>query len=254
METKALGVLFVVCVFALASFASFAESLEGLAEKTISVKKQTQRMLDSWAEEKKEIQARIKVLSEERKVLLDEVDGLKKDIEEEKERIKDLEASISKVKAVRNELSFHLLMAVSGMENEMKRGIPFYLDDRLGDLERLKKTIRDPSVSLPVKYKRFLEFFQRELGYGYTVEPYYGTLRLGDSNYYGEFLRVGRIALYFRTTSGDVAAWYDPSSRSWRRIKSSTFERYLSLAFDIARRRRAAELVRLPVGRVGGLK
>jgi Protein of unknown function (DUF3450) len=93
--------------------------------------------------------------------------------------------------------------------------LPFRQEERVSGVIQLKQYLRSPSLSLPNKYRLLLEAFQIENSYGRTVESYRDTLSIEGESLSVEFLRIGRVALYYRTLDGSEIARWSAQSRDW---------------------------------------
>ena len=64
---------------------------------------------------------------------------------------------------------------------------------------RLQALLVDPDVSIAELYRRVLEAYQIESEYGRTLEAWRGPLNDGDQQRVVEFLRGGRLMLFFQS-------------------------------------------------------
>ncbi len=223
--------------------------LEGIVEKTIHLRRISQKKMDEWSKEREKIIASCKLLMERKKMLMDELEGLTASIEDEERKIKELEKSIEESKKIKNNLEEYLYSATFSLEKRIKSDLPFYREERLARLEKLRKKILDPSIPLPSKYKEFMEILKKEVGYGYSVEVYRDTVEVNGKRYFAEILRLGRIALYFRTPDREKIGWFVPSKGVWEELPRK-YKRALDLAYDMAEKRRSTEFIKLPIGRI----
>ena len=66
----------------------------------------------------------------------------------------------------------------------------------------LKRLMDDADTPLSEKYRRVMEAYQVEVQYGHTIEAYQGELRDPGSSRMVEFLRLGRVGLYYLSLDG----------------------------------------------------
>lgn len=92
--------------------------------------------------------------------------------------------------------------------------LPFLPDERSDRLAQLQDLLPRADVSLAEKYRRILEAYQVESDYGRTLEAWRGELPSEGVSRSVEFLRLGRVMLYFQTLDGHESAWWNPQSRS----------------------------------------
>jgi hypothetical protein len=125
--------------------------------------------------------------------------------------------------------------------------LPFLPDERSDRLAQLQDLLPRADVSLAEKYRRILEAYQIESDYGRTLEAWRGELPVDDAASRSvEFLRLGRVMLYYQTLDGHESGWWNPQSRSWETLDGGA-RRPLHQAIAIARQEQAPALLDLPV-------
>ncbi len=124
--------------------------------------------------------------------------------------------------------------------------IPFHQEQRVNGVIQLKQHLRNPSLPLPDKYRLLLEVFQIENDYGRSVESYRDTLEVEGENLSVEFLRIGRVAFYYRTLDGITSAYWNNETREWDLLPAE-FGRNISDAIRVAGNQVAPQLMRLPM-------
>jgi len=124
--------------------------------------------------------------------------------------------------------------------------LPFLPDERSDRLAQLRDLLPRADVSLAEKYRRILEAYQVESDYGRTLEAWRGELPVDGGSRSVEFLRLGRVMLYYQTLDGHESGWWNPQSRSWQALDGSA-RRPLHQAIAIARQEQAPALLDLPV-------
>ena len=97
------------------------------------------------------------------------------------------------------------------------------------------------------KARRILEAYQIENEYGRTIEAYKATLAIDSGPERTlELLRIGRVALIYRTLDGTEAGYWDRDDKGWKKLPER-FRTSVRKGFRIARRQAAPDLIRLPV-------
>ena len=124
---------------------------------------------------------------------------------------------------------------------------PFLVEERRGRIERLRNIMGDPGFSPAQRYRLVVEAYQIENEYGRTIEAYRDNIEVDGRQYENvEFLRIGRVALMFRTDDDQVLKRYDSSSNQWINLNRS----YLSdikMGSRIAREQLPPDLMFIPV-------
>ena len=125
--------------------------------------------------------------------------------------------------------------------------LPFLPDERSDRLAQLQELLPRADVSLAEKYRRILEAYQVESDYGRTLEAWRGELPVDSAASRSvEFLRLGRVMLYYQTLDGHESGWWNPQMRGWETLDGSA-RRPLHQAIAIARQEQAPALLDLPV-------
>ena len=94
-----------------------------------------------------------------------------------------------------------------------------------------------------------LEALQVEAGYAGSVEVYQDQIELAAASLHADILRVGRVALFWRTPDGSRVGTYDQAAGQWTEL-SDREKRPIALAMEMATRMRPVEISELPLGRI----
>ena len=123
---------------------------------------------------------------------------------------------------------------------------PFLREERETLVGQLGDMLDDPAVALEEKYRRILDAYFTEVDYGRTIETYQAKLPISDSRITVDFLRVGRVALLYRTLDGASAGFWDQASRSWKPLPAD-YEGSFEQGLRLARKQSAPDLLKIPV-------
>jgi len=136
--------------------------------------------------------------------------------------------------------------AVSKLKQRIQGGPPFQLGERRARIEHLEKLPATTDGELAEKYRRAFDAYRVELDYAKTVEAYRDLLRDSDDGRLVNFLRVGRLALYYQTMDGRESAVWHPDKRQWLRLSGEDNES-IRQALRIARKIDPPQLMVLPL-------
>jgi hypothetical protein len=124
--------------------------------------------------------------------------------------------------------------------------LPFLLAERRQRAAELRDLVDDPEVPTGEKYRRIMAAYQEEAKYGTTLQTYRDVLSVDGRELNLELLRVGRIALIYRTPDGrDYGAW-EQSGRRWIALPHD-HAGSLRTAFRVADKQIAPELLAIPL-------
>ncbi len=136
---------------------------------------------------------------------------------------------------------------LDALEQLVEADIPFLLDERRARIVRLREIMDDPSRSPAQRYRLIVEAYQIENEYGRTIEAYRGNIEVDGRLFENvDFLRIGRVALVFRTDDDAVLKRFDAQAGSWVDLDQS-FLSFIRTGSRIAREQIPPELMFIPV-------
>lgn len=189
----------------------------------------------------------------EYKKLLKEIEGLRqynaqlqRQIDKQVERMGELRNSIENVTLIERQIMPLMMRMVSALEEFVELDVPFLMDERRERLAKLNEILDDAEISASEKFRVIFEAYQIENEYGRSIYAYSGELDLNGLQYEGDFLRVGRIGLYFKNGDGSVTAMWNAGNKRWDELDSEYTNAVLQ-GIQMARSQIQADLVRLPI-------
>lgn len=132
------------------------------------------------------------------------------------------------------------------LEEFVAADTPFLPYERSERLENLQELLPRADVSLAEKYRRILEAYQIESDYGYTLEAWRDSLQRNGTPLSVDFLRIGRVMLYYQTPDGHETGWWNPVARQWQVLEGSA-RRPVTQAIAMARQQKSPDWLKLPV-------
>ena len=205
-------------------------------------------------------QKKIDAVSEETRTLLEEYrdiiqrtdtvrsynDHLAQLIEDQNEQLTSIQRQIENAQQTQQEIVPLITRMVEVLEELIILDVPFLLEERRLRVQHLQELIEDPTVPLPEKYRRVTEAFQIEMDYGRNIEAYTGELEQGDQTRTVEFLRIGRIALLYRSFDGQDVGYWDQAEKKWVALPAS-FNGAITKGLRIAKKEAPPDLFTVPV-------
>jgi len=170
-------------------------------------------------------------------------------IQQEKATLADLARKEEELKSLRMELEPFLCQVVEKLEQRVKSDLPFLPKEREKRLTFLEKSLTKKGIDLHERLRRVFEALQVEADYGNTIEVNERKLNLQGEPRQAQVLRLGRLALYYRTLDGQEVGHWDRGKGHWESLPGK-FNQSIKKTIEIAQQKRAAELVDLPVGQV----
>ncbi len=182
------------------------------------------------------------------------VDGLEvytailgRQLQAQAEEIETLKASIGNAAVIERQIVPLLMRMLDGLEEFIALDMPFLLSERKHRVARLLALMERADLTVAEKARRVFEAYQIENDYGRTLEAYKGKLDIGGRSHDVEYLRIGRIALLYRTIGNDRFGHWDVDHRRWVETGESQFSRNLDKGLRIARQETAPDMFTVPV-------
>jgi len=240
--------IFIMVSYKIAFSGDISSQVKRHVKNAITIRQKVQKEEDKWFEQKKRLEHEYKDLQKENKILSDEVKNLNNEITTHERSIKRIKDDISKIDEIKSRIEPFILNTYKRLCDFVEQDIPFLPKEREDRLKRLKKTIEDPDVDISEKFRRLMEAIFIEARYGNTIEVYQDRISIQKKTIYANIFRLGRISLFFESLDGKRCGYFDPSS-GWRYLPDR-YNKSILHAIEIAERRRPAEIIDLPIGRI----
>jgi len=164
----------------------------------------------------------------------------------QKEEKSSLELQLKDIEVTKKEIVPLILHMLDSLDQFVKMDMPFLPEERQQRLKLLKEMVVKADISNAEKFRRIMEAFQVENEYGNTIEAYKGNLVLNGINSSVDFLRLGRVALYYQRLDGSETGFWNKEERRWQTLPSH-YRRAIHDGLRIARKETAPDLLTLPV-------
>ncbi|WP_319380866.1 DUF3450 domain-containing protein [Thiomicrorhabdus sp.] len=203
-------------------------------------------------------QQRIDKLDDETKTLLNEylsaqdsLDDLQAYNEQLARQLRDQEAEIARLESEREAIEQtrrhtvpFMMQMLEVFGQSIQLGAPFLQEERQMRLKQLQELMDRADVSLAEKFRRLLEGYRVEAEYGHSLETYQSEL-VTDKARTVDFLRLGRVGLYYLTLDGSEAGFWNRQQTSWQRLDDQ-YRDAIKQGILIARKQLPPDLIRLP--------
>ena len=206
----------------------------------------SQKRIDQLSDETRELLEAYRRASRELDSLRSYDDHMERMVEAQQQAIASLQAQLDEVQVTQRGVIPLLARMVDSLDRFIELDTPFLLDERRQRIATLRELLHQPDATLADKYRRIMEAYQIETDYGRSLEAYRATLTTEGGERSVDFLRVGRVALLYRSLDGAEAGVWDRRTRSWQ-LLSATYQPGLKQGFRIARKQTTPELLVLPV-------
>ena len=165
----------------------------------------------------------------------------------QQEEMTSINSQLVNIETTQREIVPLMLKMIDVIAEFVALDIPFLPEERAFRITALQDLMERADVSLAEKYRRILEAYQVETEYGRTIEAYQGDLVLNDETRTVDFLRIGRVSLYYLTLDGQEAGIWD---NGWQAIDDS-YRQSIEKGLKVAKKQLPPDLLVLPV-KTGG--
>lgn len=169
-------------------------------------------------------------------------------VNKQKEEIPQLQKQIQDIDVTNEKIVPLMFEMVEKLEHFVSIDTVFLQQERKQRVEKLKDYLSNPDMSTAEQFRTILESYKIEYGYARTLEVYRSELT--DNNFTTgktvDFLRVGRLALYYQTIDSSECGFYDLKSRKWV-VLDKKHNELIAKAIKIARKKISPDFLTLPV-------
>jgi len=187
------------------------------------------------------------------KRIMKEIDGLKvyttqveQQISSQESEKQDINNSIDQVSYVERQITPLMLRMIDSLESFVELDVPFLQTERSERLQQLNDLMERANVDVSEKFRRVMEAYQIEADYGRNIEAYTAEHEINGQQQDVTYLRIGRVALIYKTRDGQHLGIWNQEQRSWQELDSKHLPA-VDEAIRIARKQLAPDLLMMPL-------
>lgn len=165
----------------------------------------------------------------------------------QREEINIIQKSITDVAVMERQILPLMLRMVAALKDFIDADIPFLPEEREARIGKMSVMLERSDVTVAEKTRRVFEAFQIENEYGRTIESYTGKLNLDNASFDAEFLRIGRLALLYKTVGSNNVGFWNTATGEWEELGRSPWLRMINQGLSVARQEVAPQLIQLPL-------
>ena len=227
----------------------FKKKVEKPVDQSITIRQDSQKEVEKWAEEKSALEAEFETLTETKERLSSDVERLSADASAREKRVEALNDQIRSMEKISENLTPFLESVHERLAELIRQPPPFLIEERTARLENLRETLDDTAVPMGEKFRKVMEALFIEAEYGNTVETYQHKIEIGGEEVLATVFRLGNMALFFETLDQESVGYFDLAENNWVSLPPES-NREIRAAVEIASKVRPAEIVSLPLGRI----
>ena len=162
------------------------------------------------------------------------------------EEMVSIRRQLKEIEITSREIVPLMLRMIDTIKRFVELDVPFLPQERNTRIANLEALMDRADVSNSEKFRRVIEAYQVEMEYGRTIEAYRDSLEVDGQDRTVDFLRIGRVGLYYQTLDGDQSGFWHPTTRQWETL-SNSYRTPIRNGLRIAKKQAAPDLLSLPV-------
>lgn len=208
----------------------------------------SQKKIDAMADDTQKKLEQYKQVLKHNEGLKVYVDRLERQIEDQSQRLEDIEASITQVTVVQRQMPLVIEQMVDALDEFIALDLPFYPAERARRIEFLRTNLLRSDLSVAEKFRQVMEAYKIENEYGRKISSFKDTVELQPGvNRDVTLLQVGRVALMYQATDAQSSGFWDNASRRWVALDSRDYQNAIRQAIRIAQNQAAKDILTVPV-------
>lgn len=170
-----------------------------------------------------------------------------REVENQKEQIRGLQEDIVNIEGLQRAVLPLLEEMIDQLDAFVQADIPFLEGERTRRVERLRAVMEDSTQSAASRYNLILEAYQIENEYGRTMDSYTDVIPHEGEELTVEFLRIGRLALIYKSADNSVLRIYDAPSGEFVDLDKGKYLDEVRKAIRVANEQAPPDLLQIPV-------
>jgi hypothetical protein len=224
---------------------TFAQAIK-IKNRTHSAAALSQKKINTLDDRTRKMLEQYRSTTRQTKTLLTYNAHLETLLASQEQEKQSLTQQLEQIEITQQEIVPLIINMQKSLERFVALDLPFLPKERQKRLQKLKAMMSRADVTTAEKFRRLIEAYQIENSYGNTIEAYRGNIQLGNQESSVDFLRLGRIALYYQRLDGSESGFWNQQQNRWEKLDSS-HTIAIRKGLRIARKETAPDLLSLPI-------
>jgi len=217
------------------------------SERTVAIDVKTQKAVNAWAAEEKQLLEKIDQAERALKRIAWEQNKTSEYLTTLEDKMTQLREKAEEMKKINAELLPILDQGLERLIQCVQGDFPFDRANRLKRMQDAAHTLNDYDVDLLTKTRTLFDAVAREVDLGYSVDIRETEVDIEGRSTRVKLLKVGRVGLYALGMDAEKAYLWDARQNRYLPVEKRV--RDIDEAVQIVERIRIIELTRLPMGR-----
>lgn len=246
--------LLVSSLLSLATTPALADALSKSIQTESAISKSakaSQKKIDGLDDRTRKMLEKYRSATRKTKTLLIYNDHLKTLLDSQETEKASFAQQLEQIETTQREIVPLIINMQQSLEQFVQLDLPFLPEERQQRVARLKDMMTRADVSNAEKFRRIIEAYQIENEYGNTIEAYRADIELNGETSTVDFLRLGRVALYYQRLDASEAGFWDSREKRWETLPDK-YLHSIRQGLRIARKETAPDLLTLPITTLAG--
>lgn len=199
---RALGVLLGVCLAGAGVPALAQDEADNLARELIRLRGEVEQLNAELELLREEQRVGLAALNQQRAELTNNAERQRLAAREAREKLAARQAEITEISLTGENLKPALLQAIADLEAQIRAGLPFKVEERLGELDAFRAQLVNATLPPQRGVNRLWAFYEDEFRLSRDNSLHSQTLDLGGERVLADVAKLGSMNLYFRTRDG----------------------------------------------------
>lgn len=211
--------------------------------KTDVAAQKSQQQIDGLADETVQLLAEYRETLRQTDSLRSYNDQLDKLVSSQQKELESINLQLQNIESTQRDIVPLMLKMIDTMAQFVALDLPFLPKEREARVTQLQTLMERADISIAEKYRRILEAYQVETEYGRTIESYRDELTVDGATRTVDFLRIGRVSLYYLTLDGlEAGVW----NHGWQ-VLPNEYRESIAHGLKVAKKQLPPDLLVLPV-------
>lgn len=240
---------FVIAISSMLALPAYTEPLNdaiNVEQATNNAAVQSQKTINKLSDKTQKMLEQYRSANHQTETLITYNKHLKDLLNSQETEKTSLEQQLKDIENTQREIVPLILRMLDSLEQFISLDLPFLPEERKQRLTKLKTMMIRADVTHAEKFRRIVEAYQIENDYGNTIEAYRADLTIKGVSSSVDFLRLGRVALYYQRLDGSETGYWDKEQKQWQTL-STNYRNDIRNGLRIARKETAPDLLTLPI-------
>lgn len=250
MQRLKMAAMATLCLVPLTSISTYAANVNTVMQaenERTKAAQASQARIDKTADQTNDA---LQVYKQEIKVIEDLTVYNKKlelQIAKQQERLDGIQKAITDVTVIQRQIMPLLIRMIDSLDNFVALDVPFQQAERKERVSFLRTNLDRTDLTIAEKFRQVLEAYKIENEYGRKIDHYTDTINIDGTDREVTLLQVGRIALLYQTTDGELSGAWDKEQGKFVPLSNDEYQDAVQRGIRIAKKQASIDILTVPV-------